>query len=90
MMNELFEVLLAPKTWMNESMHNSVSPVFVIVYFYIFEISLCFLQKFDIFLIILIFCFNKYNSEHDKILCVDEDYCTVNYYNDIMEEDVGS
>ena len=33
MMNELFEVLLAPKTGMNESMHNSVSPVFIVVYF---------------------------------------------------------
>ncbi|WP_207661337.1 hypothetical protein, partial [Ruminococcus sp. AF31-8BH] len=44
MMNELFEVLLAPKTGMNESMHNSVSPVFIVVYFYIFEIFLCFFQ----------------------------------------------
>ena len=66
-MNELFEVLLAPKTWMNESMHNSVSPVFVIVYFYIFEISLCFLQKFDIFLIILIFCYCQRDQFHANI-----------------------
>ena len=56
--------------------HNALEPVEI--------------QIFLVCMIILIFCFNKYNSEHDKILCVDEDYCTVNYYNDIMEEDVGS
>ena len=56
--------------------HNALEPVEI--------------QIFLVCMIILIFCFSKYNSEHDKILCVGEDYCTVNYYNDIMEEDVGS
>ncbi len=67
MMNELFEVLLAPKTGMNESMHNSVSPVFIVVYFYIFEIFLCFFQNLDIFLIILIFCYCQRNQLHANI-----------------------